>query len=720
MLHSTQKPPPPVTSALLGLLGVTILANLLVVWTVSALPMSELGLHVQLLDIAARYYDVQAGYRGWYIAPHVLDPGTLALWFARALPFLRAWTVAKCLVSLYVIALPISLLALARSMGRSPWLALFAAPLTWNALVNAGYLNVLLALPLLFAALALARVVATQGGLSRSIRLALTLVLLYFAHFFVFLLAAVSVTFLFFWYRQDAWSLTRLWVLLPSVPLLIQLGWRQLVAAQTTAILNLHRHTQPLTTYRLPTRQLLARLYDWTLAFFTDHTDQMMGVAVAFLVVLLWGIGRWDAAHANHGLLDSKSFERRMFGRRKWTWERVVRTVRDGSLWSGTFDRRRPRWVNISAWLNDHGLEALTLTWVLLYFILPTQFRGVPVVAELMPVPTILLLSIWPRMQFVEWRVWLAVPLVVVALGYSWQVRDEFATFAQNEVAGLPEQLADLPAGARFAAVLWQRESSVTFKAPVVHLPTGLFAAQHGGLTSDTPAAEPQPILRFRKGMFAPQLQPDFWRDPALADLDFVLVRTATEPQEAQESPLLEHVWHGGSWWLFRVVPGDRARIKVATAGGTGGQAAYADCPRGQLLQGLSVQPGVGAIQSVVPLCQDPRSTQPRIPAPIPLTRLGVAPEGAAESQLTCPHGQYVVSLSGHTSDFVTAVQVQCATAPWPAAQLGLTPTRLVGTDGRKDFDLRCPEAMVAVGVQGRFGDLTDEIGLACAELATW
>ncbi len=720
MQQLTQTPPSPVPSILRALLAVVILANLLVVWTVPALPMADLGLHVQLLDIATRYNDIQAGYRGWYLAPHVLDPGTLALWVARALPFVQAWTVAKLLISFYVIGLPLSLVALARALGRSPWLALCAAPLTWNALVNAGLLNVLIALPLLYATLALARTTSTEGGVKRSISLAFLLILLYFAHFFVFCLGLVSVVFLIFWYRKDLWSLSRLWVVLPTIPLLAQLGWRQLVTAQTTALLNLHRHTEPVTTSRLPLRTQLARLYDWTLLFFTDHTDQWMGVALLFMLLLLWAIGEHDVANANRGLLDPKSFERRMFGRRKWTWDRVKRTVKDGSLWKGTYDRRRPRWINVQKWLTNHGVEALTVLWTLLYAVLPTQVRNVPVVAELIPVPTILLLTLWPRMRFEEWRVWLAVPLIAVALGYSWQVHSEFDVFSKKEVGSLAEQLADLPAGARFAAVIWQRESAVTYKSPLIHLPTGLFAAQHGGLTSDSPAAQPLASLRFRKGITAPQLEPDFWRDPALTDLDFVLVRTATEPTEAQASPHLEHVWHGGNWWLFRVNPGDRTRIKVVATGGPGGSAAYADCPRGRLLQGLSVQTGPGAIQSVVPLCQDLASTAPGIVPPEPLERLGTPLDNATEAPLLCPHGQYVVALTGHTTDFVTGVQVQCAAVPWPAAQYGLTPTHLVGSENGKDFDLHCPEAMVAVGVQGRFGDVTDGIGLACAEVATW
>ncbi len=720
MQHPTQVPPTAVPPPLRWLLGLVICANLLVLWTVPWLPMADLGLHVQLLDITARYNDVQTGYRSWFILPHALDPGTLPLWFARLLPFLDAWVVARLLLSAYVIGLPLSLMSLAQAAGRSPWLALFAAPLTWNALVNAGLLNDLVALPLLFWTLALARTMATEGGAKRGVVLALTLVLLFFGHFLMFGLGLVSVVFLFVWYRQDVWSLSRLWVLLPTVPLLIQLGWRQLVAAQTFAVRHVQTPELSSTPVHLPARELVARLYDWTLLFFTDHVDYLVAAGLLATWALLWVVGEYDIATTSRGLLDAKSFERRMFGRRKWTWARVKRALADGSLLTQMLDRRRLRWVDVQAWLTAHGLEVLTLLWALFYLLLPTQFRGVPVVAELVPVPTLLLLTLWPRVDFAGWRVWLACPLLAIAMAYSWQVRAEFREFARTEIADLPAQLADLPHSPRFASVMWQDVSRSTYKSPLRHLPSGIVAARQGGLMDGNPATQPQAILHFRKGLDSVHLQRDFWLDPALLEVDFVLLRSAAEPLEAQQSAHLEHMWHGGAWWLFRVLHGDHDRMKVVDAGGAGGLAGYDDCPRGSVLQGLVAQPGPSAVQSVALLCQDLRTAKPVTTPPDAGKRLGVHLEGAAEAQLLCPRGQYVVSLTGRAGDFVTAVQVQCSPVPWPSAQFSLTPTRMVGGAQGRDFDLHCPEGMVGVGIQGRFGDVTDRIGLACAELTTW
>ncbi len=720
MQHAPQSPSPAVPPALRWLLAAAILANLVVLWSVQWLPMANLGLHVQAMDLATRYNDVQTGYRAWFVLPHPLDPGTLPLWCARLLPFLNPWTVARLLLSAYVIGLPLSMMALARAMGRSPWLALFAAPMTWNALVNAGVLNFLIALPLLFWSLAMARTMAISGGARRGGLLTVALILLYFCHLVSFGVGIASVVFLFVWYRRDLWSLSRLWVVLPAVPLLLQLSFRKLVAAQNAAALHLNAPPVPTHTERLPTRMLLERLYDWTLLFFTDHVDYAVAGALLMLWPILLLIGTYDVATTNRGLLDAKSFERRMFGRRQWTWARARRMWADGTLFTSAFDRRRLRWVTVQAWLTEHGLEALTVLWALLYLLLPTQYRGVPVVAELLPLPTLLLLALWPRLHFTGWRIWLAVPLFAVALAYAWQVHAEFQAFSNSEVAGLPAQLADLPTGARFAYVEWARESAVTYKNPLRHLPTGVVASQHGGLTDDNPATQPQAIVHFRKGLGSVKLQSDFWLDPALMEVDFVLLRSGTAPEAALQSARVEHVWHGSAWWLFRVQHSARERMKLVTVGGTGGLAAYGDCPRGAVLQGLIAQPGAQAVQSLVPLCLDLRTAKPAHTPPEAGSRLGTAPDGAAESQLLCPPGQYVVSLTGRADVYVNAIQVQCSPAPWPDAQFTLTPTRVIGGAGGKDFDVHCPDGMVGVGLQGRFGDVTDQIGLACAELTTW
>ena len=181
-------PPPNLPKALPWLLALGILANLLPIWTVTWLPMGDLFGHVQLMDIVLRHGDPATVYRDLYVLPRSLDPNTLSLWFARAVPGMGALTAARVVLSAYVIGLPVSLVWMARAWRRSPWLALLSLPLTWNALVNIGFLNYIIALPVLFGVLALARRYAEAGRWQRGVTLALLLTLLFFCHVIAFLI----------------------------------------------------------------------------------------------------------------------------------------------------------------------------------------------------------------------------------------------------------------------------------------------------------------------------------------------------------------------------------------------------------------------------------------------------------------------------------------------------------------------------------------------------
>lgn len=717
MPYPRQVPAVDVPSLLRVLLALGILGNLAAVWTVPWLPLGDLGLQTQLLDIVARYRDGHTGYHEWYILPHPLDPETLPLWLAYLAPFAKAWTLARLLLSAYIIGLPLAVLALARAFGRPPWLVLLALPLTWNALCCAGYLGALLALPVLFATLAATRALAARGGILRALAVSLGLALLFFCDVLTFGLGVVAVALLIFWHREDMWSLSRLWVVVPSLPLVAQWLWRLLLAAQMSMLRHMMDVQLPPPPARLPPRQLLAQLYDWTLLFFRDRADVWLAVALLALWLLLMAIGIYDLTHADRGMLDPKSFERRMFGRRKLTWERLRRTLAPGLR--PARERRRLRWRDVEVWLNPRSLEVLTLATLAAYAVLPTRFHGAPIVAERALVPALLFLTLWPQPEWVEWRRWLAIPLAAVALGYPYVVRAEFAAFGAREVAGLAAALDELPDRSRLAYVMWETDSQTVFKGALWSLPPAIFAAAHGGLVDQGPAQRPNATLQLRKGVDVPQLGAAFWLDPRVFDVDFVLLRSAATPTAADESASLRQTWHEGHWWLYEVLHGDRKRVTAVVAGGPGGQGAYSDCPRGALLQGLIVQPGTHAIHSVVPLCQ---AAAPALPVP-PLTSgapLGTPLPEAATSQLLCPHGQYVVALTGRADRYVTALQVQCSEAMWPLAQNRLIPTRLVGAAAGKDFDLRCPEQMVAVGLQGRFGEVADQIGIGCAEPAVW
>lgn len=724
-MHYLKPPPPPtVPTALRWTLALCILANLLPIWTVRWLPMGDLGGHLELMDIVARYTDPHTLYRDIYLLPRSLDPNTLSLWFARLMPFGNVLFASRLLLSAYVIGLPLSMVALARSSRRSPWLALLSLPLTWNALVNCGLLNYMLALPLLLWSLALARRYAEVPGHKRGFLLAFVLILLFFCHVIAYLLGVAMVAYMIVWHREDNWGLVRLWVLIPGLPLILQWIFRKFIFLEATAEGRTFGTRQGLGLVVLPKSELAERIYAWAMQYFRDNTDEIAALILLAIWLLYLILGYWQITHEDRGLLDAETFERRMFGRRKWTpltWLGFHPPLKERrSPLVSRPDRRRVRWVDVRLWLAKRDLEFLTIICAVMYFFLPTHMNEMSIITERLVVQVLLLLALWPRIEFVGWRRLLLVPLVLLNLGYAGVVRAEFRKFEQKEIGGLPEALQKLPDKSRFCYVIWDRDAETTFMGPLWHMPRAIFALQHGGLVDDSFAVRPYTPVQYRKGVIPTELDGQFWRNPHLYDYDWVLVRSLAKPHNIDAAENLRREWHEGYWWLYRVVPGDRARVHPLVTGGAGGTGEYFDCPRGSVLTGVDVQAKDGLLRSAVALCRDLPQRQPPAKSPEHGPRLGERAADAADEHLACPKDQYVVGISGRSALFVDAIQLQCAPLPWPDAQTHMVPTRTVGGEGGKNFLLHCPDGMVAVGVQGSFGEVADQLGLACADVHTW
>ena len=93
---------------------------------------------------------------------------------------------------------------------------------------------------------------------------------------------------------------------------------------------------------------------------------------------------------------------------------------------------------------------------------------------------------------------------------------------------------------------------------------------------------------------------------------------------------------------------------------------------------------------------------------------------GSLPARLQCSKGLFVVGLSGRAGDAPEAIALDCAAQPWPAARAALLSSQAVGGEDGNPFQVRCPEGMVAVGVQGRFAQRVEQLALACAPLKQW
>ena len=686
-------PPPPLPKWLALPFALCVLANLLPIWTVRWLPMGDLFGHVQLMDIVLRYDDPATVYSEVFVLPRTLDPNTLSLWFARCVPGLGALAASRLLMSAYVVGLPLSLAWLARVMGRSPFLALLAVPMTWNPLVNIGFLNYVLALPVLFCVLALARRVADRGGWLRGVLLCLLLVLLFFCHVIAFLIGMAMATFVLLWHGQGWQRLLRLWAVLAAAPIGLQWVWRKFVALEATAEgRTFGTASGDLALWFLKPRELVAQLYEWAFQYFRDGADKKMAWTLLALWLTLLALG-WL--------------------RRGW---------RDAVPWQG------------------RSLEVMTLITAILYFFLPSHMNEMSIITERVVVQTLLLLALWPQLHFRGWQRWLLVPIVALALGYAWVVRAEFARFERMEVGNLADGLRELPQKSRFCYVLVERDNDTTYMGSLWHLPRAIFALQHGGRVDDSFAVRPYTPVQYRPGVIPNQLIGNFWNNPHLFEYDHVLVRNPTALVYAESSPHLKRIWQEGHFWLYRVVPGDRGEVRTLHIGGSGGTGEFSDCPRGFGLSGVSVQQQDGVVRSLAPLCTAfsgrAEPTAGRRPEASAFARVMLggmrevtAMEGrrmgrkvadAENVALSCPAGTWVVGLTGRAAAFVDSVSLSCARMPWSGAQSQVSATRVIGGDGGSPYALHCDGGQVAVGAEGSFGEVADQIGLACAEWSSW
>jgi hypothetical protein len=120
-----------------------------------------------------RYYALQLGaapYWGYYLLTHLL-----------AFP-LGLDAANRVMLSLYVVGLPVGFALLARQLGKSPWLGLFAVPLVWNFNFAIGFVPFCIGLALVPYALVLFDRFCEQPTRARGALAALAGTVVYFGH----------------------------------------------------------------------------------------------------------------------------------------------------------------------------------------------------------------------------------------------------------------------------------------------------------------------------------------------------------------------------------------------------------------------------------------------------------------------------------------------------------------------------------------------------------
>jgi hypothetical protein len=200
------------------------LAAMAPLWSVRYLPMTDLPQHAVMLSIWQHLNDPQYGFRDRF----VLNPFT-PYWgsysVARALAsFTSVHTALKLVVSLAVLAFPLSLVFLFQRQRIDRWWALVGFVLAFGHAFYFGFFNFLLAVPLGIVFIALALSYAEAPRLRGGLVMALAFLGLFLAHGMILLFGTLIFVALVFACSPDMRALPARW--LPLGPAwLVSIGW---------------------------------------------------------------------------------------------------------------------------------------------------------------------------------------------------------------------------------------------------------------------------------------------------------------------------------------------------------------------------------------------------------------------------------------------------------------------------------------------------------------
>lgn len=482
---------------------------LLPIWSVTYLPFVDLGGHVELMDITAHLDQPQ--YAARFQLQSYLGPNTISLIIAALFgEWVDAVTLSRLMLSWYVVGLPISFLYFCEAFGRSRWLAFFAFPITWNHMLNFGFLNFLVGLPLFFFVAGALRKTFEPPSKPHLKRLGLIsagLFILYFCHFLVWLMALGYVFYLFVIFAKKAeWR--ALWVVVPS--LLLGAIWT--VSQHQSGVSNDPAWDQNPQTRIKPLESMFLDFHYAGLRFLENSSDEFIVVLLLFasLLLLIW---------------------------------------RDPPTSEGALRQQ------VQAVVIELG-AVLTLV---IYFLLPENFGGVNVVAvRVLPV-FFLFLAASHRTKPSDPRAALPIVLVVgAALIYPPILAKQFKRFENNVIGGLPTALDALP---DHAPLLYRDDSCAdwSYSNPVIelcvnfHIPRAIHTHLNHGITSLSFAGAPTSMIAWRAGQAVPHPGEDFRASLPSTEVMYILLRSENPPEKALSAPRLTLLYGENFWWLFRV-----------------------------------------------------------------------------------------------------------------------------------------------------------------------
>ena len=509
----------------------TLVAVVLPLWTADLLPFMDLPQHLAAARTLHSFDDPAFGLDRF----HVIDLSrTQYLSYYFAVDWLT-WlmpleTANRVVLSLYALGTPLSLAAFLRAFDRDPALSLLAAPLAWNTFLFMGFANYLVAIPLMFWALALLRRLMSHFCWWRFAGLTALTVAIFYSHAQIFGL---------------------------------YLGLAGLVGLFGGA--GIHpRHWWRQSLHLLPSGLLL-------------------GVWMSRSLILA-GADSWQAGHGGRNVTDTEVRFEPLLERFVTLPRQLLDAYRDDSdekillallaiaglaaLFStrSPASPRRPSTPQPALWqLLHHRLPALMFVAVFAVYVLsPISYKWIwPISHRMVPVVALVGLTAVAG-RSVRWRrAVLLVPATLLAIWTSALHAEKVQAF-NAEAGPIRAVVAQAEPGRKLVALIFDKGSAITHHAPFLHFGQ-YYVVDRGGMATFSFANFPQsPVLYPSVG--GPPTLPARWEwTPARFDwsgwgkwYDYILIRSGRDRSAAvfgRDKADAELITHQGSWWLYRQRP---------------------------------------------------------------------------------------------------------------------------------------------------------------------
>lgn len=486
--------------------------SLVPLWSVRIPPMQDIWQHLALVDVLHNYDAPGSVFPDYFELPRTPKPNLLYYYGTHFLAYLTPSLedANKVILSFYIVAFPASFLYFLLSFGRSRWLAFFSFPLVYNSMFSYGFVSFVLGMPLLLLAVGAYRRFVAREGWDLDFRAgglaALVILLTFFTHAHIYLLACFLGGLLFLMHRDRGWgTVLRLAPFAPGlvffVPWFFVYFIEQTPSSTGMQFGSFDNFFGP--TFYRPS-QILGSFFYYVGDYFRGERDDALFVTLVLASMTLLMLRRGPTIPAG--------------------------------------ETRKMR---------HYDLEVLTVVLAASALILPQHIEAQSIVSLRHVVFAVLFYFGWLGVEDVPKRV--AVPALLLVMGLHVggvaNLVKGYGEF-QRELNGYPALFDRVNGGERLLKSTYNQESRVVTHGALWHMHF-FYTILKGGISDLQFAEYPHNPIQYKPGMVPPRTGVDFSKSPVWRFYEYVLLRKSSAPSLKTVEDRLDVVAENDEWVLF-------------------------------------------------------------------------------------------------------------------------------------------------------------------------